>query len=147
MAIKAPAGSSLTIPDPHRGADRERRAVPHFKAAVSSQSGALALWLVAGPEEAAQHEAAAPMMQVRARYLCCHAHALAAFQQTHTSQQSGPAFVSATHSERHTATPQTPRVNAINTPRTSLQIPLYLLAAAEFVAERWLPMWLCIAIL
>jgi hypothetical protein len=51
-AVKAPAGSILTIPDPHRGVDPEWQGGPRFKAIISSKKGPLSVWLVVGPEEA-----------------------------------------------------------------------------------------------
>jgi hypothetical protein len=48
-AIKAPAGSTLTIPDPHRGGDEEYEG-PQFKALVKARDGRIAAWIHSGHE-------------------------------------------------------------------------------------------------
>ena len=59
LAIKAPPGSSLIIPDPHRSTAAETGGSESFRAFVSSKDGPLAVWLLAGGAAASSMEAAA----------------------------------------------------------------------------------------
>ena len=48
LAVKAPPGSELTIPDPYRGIQQGQAGSGRFRAFLKSKTGPLAVWLVAG---------------------------------------------------------------------------------------------------
>jgi hypothetical protein len=48
IAVRAPEGSTLTIPDPHRGAHAVANKEPQFEAIIQSKDGPLAIYALQG---------------------------------------------------------------------------------------------------